>query len=133
MRNKAMLNQLWYGVSLPVERRSTESFTVRGARLTMALQVQESTLRAFFDITKGLARGTGFLARFLVSWPRSTQGTQNFTDAWVVWQGCLLKWRPPMPIAVPAWSHYVTKRVRVQESGSLTDFTAVITSKAQRA
>lgn len=81
MRNLAMLNQLWDGASLPIERRSTESFTVRGARLTMALQVQESTLRAFFDSTKGLARGTGFLARFLLSWPRSTQGTRYFTEA----------------------------------------------------
>jgi putative DNA primase/helicase len=83
--NLAMLNQLWDGASLPVERRSSESFTVRGARLTMALQVQESTIRAFFANTKGLARGTGFLARFLVSWPVSTQGTRNFTDAPANW------------------------------------------------
>ncbi|MDB5929065.1 MAG: hypothetical protein JWR60_772, partial [Polaromonas sp.] len=81
MRNLATLNQLWDGATLPVERRSSESFTVRGARLTMALQVQESTIRAFFDSTKGLARGTGFLARFLVSWPASTQGTRHFTEA----------------------------------------------------
>ena len=54
MRNLAMLNQLWDGATLPVERRSSESFTVRGARLTMALQVQELTIRAFFDSTKGL-------------------------------------------------------------------------------
>lgn len=85
MRNLAALNQLWDGVALPVERRSSESFTVRGARLTMALQVQETALRAFFDSTKGLARGTGFLARFLVSWPASTQGTRNFTEAPVNW------------------------------------------------
>jgi len=81
MRNLATLNQLWDGATLPVERRSSESFTVRGARLTMALQVQESTIRAFFDSTKGLARGTGFLARFLASWPASTQGTRHFTEA----------------------------------------------------
>lgn len=81
MRNLATLNQLWDGASLSVARRSTESFTVRGARLTMALQVQEATIRAFFENTKGLARGTGFLARFLVSWPESTQGTRNFTEA----------------------------------------------------
>lgn len=85
MRNLAALNQLWDGATLPVERRSSESFTVRGARLTMALQVQEATIRAFFDSTKGLARGTGFLARFLVSWPQSTQGTRNFTEAPVNW------------------------------------------------
>ena len=85
MRNLAALNQLWDGATLPVERRSSESFTVRGARLTMALQVQEATIRAFFDSTKGLARGTGFLARFLVSWPQSTQGTRHFTEAPTNW------------------------------------------------
>jgi putative DNA primase/helicase len=58
MRNLAALNQLWDGASLPVERRSSESYTVKGARLTMALQVQESTLRAFFESSKGLARGS---------------------------------------------------------------------------
>src|SRR5665213_2291976 len=85
MRNLAALNQLWDGATLNTERRSSESFTVRGARLTMALQVQEATIRAFFDSTKGLARGTGFLARFLVSWPESTQGTRNFTEAPANW------------------------------------------------
>lgn len=85
MRNMALLNQLWDGASLKVDRRSSESFTVRGARLTMALQVQEATIRAFFASTKGLARGTGFLARFLVSWPQSTQGTRNFTEAPANW------------------------------------------------
>jgi putative DNA primase/helicase len=85
MRNLAALNQLWDGATLPVERRSSESFTVRGARLTMALQVQEATIRAFFANTKGLARGTGFLARFLVSWPQSTQGMRHFTEAPANW------------------------------------------------
>lgn len=85
MRNLAALNQLWDGAALPVERRSSESFIVRGARLTMALQVQEATIRAFFANTKGLARGTGFLARFLVSWPESTQGMRHFTEAPASW------------------------------------------------
>lgn len=85
MRNLATLNQLWDGATLNTKRRSSESFTVRGARLTMALQVQESTIRAFFSNTKGLARGTGFLARFLVSWPQSTQGTRHFTEAPATW------------------------------------------------
>ena len=47
---------------------------MRGARLTVALQVQEPTLREFFTRSGALARGTGFLARFLVAWPESTQG-----------------------------------------------------------
>ena len=80
MRNLATLNQLWDGVDIATERRTTESFTVRGARLTIALQVQEATLRSFFDRSGGLARGTGFLARFLLAWLESTQGHRPFTD-----------------------------------------------------
>ncbi|MBK6677230.1 MAG: DUF3987 domain-containing protein [Rhodocyclaceae bacterium] len=74
MRNLGLLNQLWDGKSLTIDRRTSESFTVRGARLTVALQVQEPTLREFFTRSGALARGTGFLARFLVAWPGSTQG-----------------------------------------------------------
>lgn len=81
MRNLATLNQLWDGNSLTIDRKSSESFTVRGARLTVALQVQEPTLRSFFDKSGALARGTGFLARFLIAWPASTQGYRPFTEA----------------------------------------------------
>ncbi len=85
MRNLGLLNQLWDGTSLTIDRRSTESFTVRGARLTVALQVQEPTLREFFDRSGTLARGSGFLARFLVAWPESTQGQRPFTDPPANW------------------------------------------------
>ena len=85
MRNLALLNVLWDGGNLTIDRRTAESFTVRGARLTVALQVQEATLRTFFDRSGGLARGTGFLARFLVAWPESTQGFRPFTEAPTNW------------------------------------------------
>ncbi|MBL8492967.1 MAG: DUF3987 domain-containing protein [Rhodocyclaceae bacterium] len=85
MRNLGLLNQLWDGTGLTVDRRSTESFTVHGARLTVALQVQEPTLREFFSRSGALARGTGFLARFLVAWPESTQGQRPFTEAPANW------------------------------------------------
>jgi len=81
MRNLALLNQLWDGSSVTIDRRTSESFTVSGSRLTVALQIQEAALRAFFDNTGGLARGTGFLARFLMAWPESTQGSRLFTEA----------------------------------------------------
>ncbi len=85
MRNLGLLNQLWDGTSLTIDRRSSESFTVRGARLTVALQVQEPTLREFFTRSGALARGTGFLARFLVAWPESTQWQRPFTDPPAHW------------------------------------------------
>lgn len=85
MRNLAMLNQLWDGAGLSIDRKSSESFTVKGARLSVALQVQEPTLRSFFEKSGTLARGTGFLARFLIAWPESTQGTRFFTDPPAQW------------------------------------------------
>jgi len=75
------LNQLWDGTGLTIDRRTSESFMVKGARLTVALQIQEATLQSFFDRSGGLARGMGFLARFLVAWPESTQGSRFFSEA----------------------------------------------------
>lgn len=85
MRNLALLNTLWDGGTHNVGRRTSESFNLRGARLTLGLQVQEATLRNFFDRSGGLARGTGFLARFLVSWPDSTQGFRPFKEPPDTW------------------------------------------------
>lgn len=80
MRNLALLNKLWDGGRYQSDRSDDErSRDVRGARLTMGLMIQESTLRAFFDQSKGLARGTGFLARFLIAWPESTMGGRFYT------------------------------------------------------
>jgi len=85
MRNLALLNTLWDGAALKIDRKTSESFVVEGARLTVALQVQESALREFFENTGELARGTGFLARFLVSWPESTRGTRFFSEPPLNW------------------------------------------------
>jgi len=85
MLSMGQLNQLWDGNSLTIDRRTTESYTVKGARLTVALQVQEPTLREFFKQSGALARGIGFLARFLVAWPESTQGFRPFSEAPANW------------------------------------------------
>ncbi len=80
MRNLGQLNVLWDGGRLSIGRRTSESFEVDGVRLTVALQVQGPTLRAFFEKSGTLARGTGFLARFLVAWPQSTMGTRFYEE-----------------------------------------------------
>jgi putative DNA primase/helicase len=79
LRTMANLNQLWDAAKLTFDRRG-ESYVVDGARLTMSLQVQESALMEFIEKTGSLARGTGFLARFLIARPESTQGTRFFTE-----------------------------------------------------
>lgn len=81
MRNMSLLNVIWDGGEHHVGRRTSESFTVRGVRLTAGLQVQELVVREFVDRPGGLARGSGFLARFLVAWPESTVGSRTFTEA----------------------------------------------------
>lgn len=85
MRNLALLNVLWDGGSQRVDRKQSESFTLQGARLTMGLAVQPDTVRAFLEATKGLARGTGFAARFLIAWPESTQGARPFKEPPASW------------------------------------------------
>lgn len=85
MRNLALLNVLWDGGSVQIDRRTQESFVVRGVRLTIGLQIQAETLRNFFDRSGSLARGTGFLARFLISKPESTQGYRLFSESPINW------------------------------------------------
>lgn len=80
MRNLAALNVLWDGGTHKVSRRSVEGFTVRNARLTVSLQVQLPVLAGFMGKAGDLARGSGFLARFLVAWPESTQGTRQYQE-----------------------------------------------------
>ena len=101
MRNLALLNILWDGGTHSVGRRTSESFEVKGVRLTVALQVQEATLRSFLERC-GLARGSGFLARFLVAWPQSTQGMRLFTEAPSNWPHLTLFHRRIMEILATA-------------------------------
>lgn len=85
MRNLGLLNVLWDGSTHRITRRTSEPIEIRGLRLTMALQTQEQTLKEFFTKTNGLARGIGFLARFLVTFPDSTQGTRMFSEPPSAW------------------------------------------------
>ncbi|WP_054689627.1 YfjI family protein [Desulfosarcina cetonica] len=85
IRNLSQLNVLWDGGTIDMGRKTSGSVRVSGARLSMGIQIQEATLRAFFDSTRGLARGTGFLARFLMAWPTSTMGTRMFREPPASW------------------------------------------------
>jgi putative DNA primase/helicase len=85
MRTLGSLNVLWDGGVLPVDRVGGGSFTVRGARLSINLQVQPSVLCDFMEGNRGLARGSGFLARFLLAAPETRQGTRMFQEAPASW------------------------------------------------
>ncbi|MBM4231272.1 MAG: DUF3987 domain-containing protein [Gammaproteobacteria bacterium] len=85
MRNLTQLNGFWDGTPLTIDRKTSESIAVHGARLTVGLQVQGATLAEFQRRNGVLARGSGFWARFLFAAPASTQGTRLFTDAPPQW------------------------------------------------
>lgn len=68
------LNTLWDGSSVIVDRISRESFILQNARLTLSLMAQPSVIARFMGKRGEEARGTGFLARFLVARPRPMAG-----------------------------------------------------------
>lgn len=77
-RSLSMKNTLWDGGSFRVGRRSSESFTLEGGRLSIGLQVQPY-IKEEFDRTSGyLSRHIGFDPRNLFSRPPSPQGTRFY-------------------------------------------------------
>lgn len=77
----SFLNIIWDGDSYPVLRKTSESFTLNDARLSISLAIQHETLNSFLSSQGKLARGTGFLARFLMTRPESTQGSRMYKKA----------------------------------------------------
>lgn len=86
LRDFAMINTLWSGGSLTVDRRSSPSYVLQDARLTMSLMVQPSIMRKFFDRRGEEARGIGLLSRFLIAQPQSTQGTRYIDNRPQSWE-----------------------------------------------
>lgn len=71
------LNTLWDGNSVIVDRISREGFVLQNARLTLSLMAQPSVISRFMGKRGEEARGTGFLARFLVVKPRAMAGQRK--------------------------------------------------------
>jgi len=81
----SILNNLWDGSEVIVDRKVSESFVLRNACLTTGLQVQSSVLNNFLNKNGTLARGSGFLPRFFVVNPVSTQGYRTYEEAHDKW------------------------------------------------
>lgn len=71
-----LLNSIWSGVDISVDRKTGDSFAIPDPRLTCLLQAQPTVFQRFLNKQGEQARGNGFLARFLLSFPNSTQGTR---------------------------------------------------------
>jgi hypothetical protein len=76
VQNLSMLNKLWAGESWTVSRKASESFIVSDGRLAVSIMVQPKTLEKFMKARGEQTRDIGFLARFVVCYPLSTQGNR---------------------------------------------------------
>jgi hypothetical protein len=84
-RNMGQANALWDGGPLLEGRIGRGEINIESVRVTMGLMVQPGPMQNFLSKNDGMARGIGFLARFLFSHPETTQGTRFYKDP------------PPMP------------------------------------
>jgi putative DNA primase/helicase len=78
LRNLALLNVLWDGGGIDIDRSSKASFRLRDRRLTFGVMVQPEAMREFIERAGTLPRSSGFIARFLIAWPASTQGHRPY-------------------------------------------------------
>ena len=117
-----LINQAWDGSTLVVDRRNSPCFSVKSPRMTLNLMVQPTAFTQYMEQKGTEARGIGFIARWLICWPTSTQGyrlcsqdNSGFEDN-------------PGASAQTAFSHRITTLLNQQvESGSLEDSTNEIT------
>ena len=77
----AGLNRLWDGGAIHHDRKQAQSVHLEGRRLTVSLMVQPLVLRELARRSGGLTRGSGFLARYLVTAPLSTMGVRLYREA----------------------------------------------------
>jgi hypothetical protein len=82
----AMLNKVWDGPSLLTFDRADDSIEARDPRATVSFMIQDKIFQEFMSKRGDMARESGFLARFLVSRPASTQGFRYMSLDEPVWE-----------------------------------------------
>ncbi|WP_178863479.1 YfjI family protein [Thiomicrorhabdus cannonii] len=75
-----LINSLWDGGEVIVDRVSKEGFHLYDARLTLCLMTQSNVIERFLNKRGEEARGMGFLARFLVVKPPAKAGYRNYKN-----------------------------------------------------
>lgn len=80
-RNFSAINDLWSGDAIKVDRKSSASSYVKGARLTVGIMVQPGVMDAFNNKGNNEHRSSGLWARFLAFVPESRIG-QRTAGTW---------------------------------------------------
>lgn len=75
-----LLNRLWDGNAYRVNRKTSNSFVIEGRRLTCSLMMQPAVFEQLISRCSNISRGSGFLARCLISNPVSTMGNRFYRE-----------------------------------------------------
>ncbi len=73
------INTMWDGERFSVERKNEPDAVISDARMTLSLMVQPEAFRDYLERKGSMAKGVGFFARCLISFPTSTQGSRLIT------------------------------------------------------
>ena len=76
----ALLNRLWDGGEFEPSRKIAKTAQIIGRRATVNLMLQNSILEHWQEAGKGLTRGMGAFARFLILKPISTIGSRKYKE-----------------------------------------------------
>jgi hypothetical protein len=86
MKHLSWLNSAWDGSSLQLDRANNKSLLARNPRVTTSMLVQPSVFHDYMDSHGQKARGLGYFARYLIGWPRSTQGKRFISGREGAWK-----------------------------------------------
>jgi hypothetical protein len=81
----ATWTKLWDGSALTVDRRGAGKISSQAPRCCLVLSIQDAPFRRFLSRIGTEALETGFLPRFLVSYPAPTRGTRFISDKPKFW------------------------------------------------
>lgn len=76
LRNTSLINSIWTGQPIEVDRATGESFRIENVRLGCMFMVQPGLFDEYIKRHGKHARDSGFFARALISEPRSTIGSR---------------------------------------------------------
>ncbi|HAT8252099.1 TPA: DUF3987 domain-containing protein [Legionella pneumophila] len=74
----ALLNRLWDGKTFTAHRKTSQSFMIQNRRLTLNLMMQPLLLEQLGGQSLGIHRQSGFLARCLMAYPKSSMGSRFY-------------------------------------------------------
>ena len=81
MKFVSLLNRLWDGKSIIIHRKTTADLHIHHRRFTLNLMMQPVMLDHLINKKNEINRNSGFLARTLIAYPKSTMGNRFYKES----------------------------------------------------